>query len=170
MCVRHGFDRAQVLREDNPFLERLDHFFVIEPVRRRIDHALAVRDGHAAPGADERHEVRRLAGRRRARAFRADEAAVAHVLVEQFQFFRVVARAQARLAELGGQRLVTLHGLLDQHRVVRHQLGGGVDRGQPAADHDRRQPRLQVRQRAAFERAGQLQRHQEIARLPDPAD
>ena len=168
--VGNGFDRIDVLGEDDPFLERLDDFLVIQPVRRRIDHPLAIGERDAAPGPDQGHEIGRLACRGGACALGADRAAVRQVLVEQLELLGVVHRADTRLAELADERLVLRHGLFDLQRVVRHQLGRGVDGRQTAADDDRRQPRLKVRQRFALERAGQLQRHQEIAGLPDPAD
>ena len=74
------------------------------------------------------------------------------------------------LAKVADQRLVAVERLLDLDRVIRQQLGRGVDAGQAAADHDRRQPHLQVRQRVPLERAGQLQRHQEVAGLADAAN
>ena len=132
---------------------------------------LAIRDRDAAPRAHQRDEVGRVAGRaRRARARRGPRGRARDTRrAPRAPRRRRRARTRA-LAELGDQRLVLRQRLLDLQRVVRHQLGRGVDRGQPAADHDRRQPRLQVRQRVALERAGQLQRHQEVAGLPDPAD
>ena len=55
----------------------------------------------------------------------------------------------ACLAELRDQRLVARQRLLDLDRVVGEELGGRVDAGQAAADHHRRQPHLQVRERVA---------------------
>ena len=54
--------------------------------------------------------------------------------------------------------------------VIGGHLGGGIDRRQPAADHHRRQADLEIGQRVLLERAGELQRHEEIARLPHAAD
>ena len=154
-----------------PFLERLDHLFVIQAIGRRVVHALAVGERDAAPAADHGDEVRRLARRRGARALGADRAAVRQELVQDAQLLRDrTGRARAPSPRSRDQRLVAIERLLDLHRVVGHQLGRGIDAGQAAADDDRRQARLQVRQRVALERAGQLQRHQEVAGLADAAD
>ena len=72
------------------------------------------------------------------------------------------------VAALGDQRLVARQELLDLHRVIGQRLGRGVDRGQAAADHDDRQPHRQVGDAVGLGGAGQLQRHQEIGRLPHP--
>ena len=42
--VGNRFDRIDVLGEGDAFLERLDHFFVIQAVGRRIHHPLAIGD------------------------------------------------------------------------------------------------------------------------------
>ena len=93
-----------------------------------------------------------------------------HVLVEHRQFFGVVARTHSSLTQHRDERLVLAEDLLHLHRVVRHQFGGGVDGGEATANDYRREPHLQVRQRVALERAGQLQRHQEVAGLADAAN
>ena len=91
-------------------------------------------------------------------------------LVENAVLFRIQhARARA-LRRSRAPALVSVQHLLDLDRVIGQQLGRGVDAGQAAADHDRGQPHLQVRQRVPLERAGQLQRHQEVAGLADAAD
>ena len=71
-------------------------------------------------------------------------------------------------AALGDQRLVARQKFLDLHRVIGQRLGRGVDRGQPAADHDDRQSHGQVGDAVGLGGAGQLQRHQEIGGLPHP--
>jgi len=70
----------------------------------------------------------------------------------------------ARFARRCGKRFVPGEEFLDLHRVVRERFGRGVDRGEPAADHHHRQSQLHVRQRVGARRAGELQRHQEVAR------
>src|SRR5712691_10427518 len=50
----------------------------------------------------------------------------------------------------------------DLHRVVGQRLGRRVDRRQAAADDHHRQADLQVGDRLALRRAGQLQRHEEV--------
>ncbi len=91
-------------------------------------------------------------------------------LVEDALLLGVVHGADARLAELGGQRFVARQRLFDLERVVGEELRGGIDAGQAAADHDGGQARLQIRQRIPLERAGELQRHQEVAGLADAAN
>ena len=91
-----------------------------------------------------------LAGRRRARALGAHGAAVREELVEDAAAPRRRSMPRTRASPSSrDQRLVAVERLLDLDRVVGQQLGGGVDAGQAAADHDRRQPHLQVRQRVA---------------------
>ena len=59
--------------------------------------------------------------------------------------------------------------LLDLHGVVREELGRGVDGGEAAADDDGGELHLQVRERALLVGAGELQGHEEVARLADAA-
>ncbi len=60
------------------------------------------------------------------------------------------------------QRLVAGQELVHLHRVIRERLGRSVDGGQATADDDHRQTDLQVGDRFALRRAGELQRHQEV--------
>ena len=118
----------------------------------------------------QRDEVRRFAGFSRAPALFAYGRAVPQELVEDALLFGIEVSANIGFADLADERLVAIERLLDLQRVVGDQLGGGVDAGQAAANHDRGQPHLQVRQRIALERAGELQRHQEVAGLADAAN
>ena len=163
-------DRVEVLCERDALFERLGHFFMVQSVSGRVNQPLAVRNGDASPGPDERDEVGCLASRRGSASLAADGAPVRQVLVEHTEFFRVVETADLRLAEFSGDRLVLLQRLLDLDRVVRHQFCRGVDRRQTATDHHGRHAHLQVRQCVAFERARELQGHEEVARRSDPAD
>ena len=126
---------------------------------------------HAAPAANQRDEVwRARPPPRRARARRGPRGRARGTRrAPRAPRRRSSARTRASPSS-ADERLVCVERLLDLQRVVRHQLGRGVDGGQAAADDDRRQPHLQVRQRVALERAGELQRHQEVARLADAAD
>ena len=99
--VGHRFDRIHVLDERNSLFERLDHLFVVQAVRWRIHHALAVGEADAAPRTHERDEVRPLAGCLGALTLCDHGAAMAEILVEKLEFFRVVHRANARLSQLG---------------------------------------------------------------------
>ena len=169
--VRDRLDRIHVLGDRDAFLQRERDLFVIQAIRRRILQALAIGERDAAPAADHVDEVRRSRPPpSRARARPAPPGRARRNSSRMTELFRVHHAAHARLAELAHQRVVAVEDLLDLDRVVGHQLGGGVDAGQAAADHDRGQPRLQVRQRVLLERAGQLQRHQEVAGLADAAD
>jgi hypothetical protein len=91
-------------------------------------------------------------------------------LVEDPLLFRIHHAAHGVDAEIRRERLVALERLLDLQRVVGQELRGRIDAGEAAADHHRRQARLQVRQRVLLEGARELQRHQEVAGLADAAD
>ena len=67
------------------------------------------------------------------------------------------------------QRLVPLQEFLHLHHVISERFGGRIDGRQSSADHHDRHAQLQIRDRIGFRRAGQLQRHQEIRRLPHAA-
>ena len=168
--VGNRLDRIEVLGEDDALLERLADFLVIQPIGGRVLHPLAIGERHAAPLPHERDEIGRFAGRRGARALGADGAAVPRNSSRM-----PCSSGSSRLAHRGSpislhERFVAIEDLLDLQRVIGEQLGRRIDAGQPAADHHRRQPHLQVRQRVVLERAGQLQRHQEVAGLADAAN
>ena len=97
--VRDRLDRIHVLGDRDAFLQRERDLFVIQPVRGRILQALAIGERDAAPAADHVDEVRRLAGRLRARAFRLHRLAVLAELVEDAELFGVHHAAHARFAE-----------------------------------------------------------------------
>src|SRR6185295_9238552 len=59
--VRDDLERREVLDEADPFLERLDHFLVVQAVRRRVLQPLAIDDRDPAPVAHEAREVGRAA-------------------------------------------------------------------------------------------------------------
>ncbi len=73
------------------------------------------------------------------------------------------------LATLFDESRDPLGRLLDLDGVVRDELGRRVDRGEAAADDDRGQAHLEVRERAPFVGARELQGHEEVARLADAA-
>ena len=77
-------------------------------------------------------------------------------------FFGGPGRLDRRAPLFRDERLVARQEFLDLHRVVRERLGGRVDRRQPAADDDHRQPELHVGHGIRLGRAGELQRHQEV--------
>ena len=91
-------------------------------------------------------------------------------LVEDFPLFGVEAGADRLLALVGHEPVVAPEDLLHLDHVVGAHLGGGVDGGEAAADHHRRQPDLQVGERPPLERAGELERHQEVGGGADAAD
>ena len=154
-----------------PSFSALRDFFVIQPIGRRVLQALAIRERDAAPAADQAMKFgaspaaaararSALHGRGRARRNSSRMPSSSASIMPR-------TRASPRSRD---QRVVAIEDLLDLDRVIGHQLGGGIDAGQAAADDHRRQPRLQVRQRVRLERAGQLQRHQEVAGLADAAN
>ena len=81
-----------------------------------------------------------------------------------FTFVRCPGGFDDIAARFRAQPLITREKFLDLHWIVGKGLGGGIDRGQPAADHDDRQAQLHVGERVGFRGAGQLQRHQKIRR------
>jgi hypothetical protein len=141
----------------------------LRPVGGRVLHGLAVRDRDAAPAAHERDEVGASPAAAARPALFADRAAVLEELAQDLGLLLVEGAPDLVPALPAGDRLVAVEHLLHLARVVRGQLGGRVDRREPAADDDGRQPRLQVRERVLLRGAGELQRHQEVARLADPA-
>ena len=160
-------DRGQHLGEADALLHRLRHFLVVERVARRVDQAAAIGDRHAAPAVDQLGEARRAAlARARPRARRGSRGHASMNSSAISRSCRFQSRAHRLLAALGDQRLVARQKFLDLHRVIGQRLGRGVDRGQAAADHDDRQPHGQVGDAVGLGGAGQLQRHQEIGRLP----
>ena len=162
-------DRREQLDVADALLEALLDLLVVEPVGRRVDEAAPVHDPHAAPRVEELAEARLAPFSRRRLPLRQERAAVGHALVEDGPLLVVEARADRRLAVLGHQRFVARERLLRLQHVVGEELGRRVDRRQPASDHQRRQPHLQVRERVAMERTAELERHQEVARRADPA-
>jgi hypothetical protein len=76
------------------------------------------------------------------------------------------AGAHRGSATLGGECFVARKELLDLHRVIGERLGRGIDRGEAAADHHHRQPHRKIGDAVGLGGAGELQRHQEIRRLP----
>ena len=62
---------------------------------------------------------------------------------------------------------MALQQLLHLPNVIGLNFGGGIDCAESAANHHRRQPHLQIGQAVVLGGAGELQRHQKIARLAD---
>ena len=81
-----------------------------------------------SPGPDKRNEIGRLACLRGACPLGADRAAVRQELVEHLELLGIVTiRERASLRARDQGLVAALSGLFDLQRVVRHQLGGGVD-------------------------------------------
>ena len=135
--VVHRFDRREIFGVRDSFLECFDDLFVIQPVRRRIEQRFAIRDRHAAPLANERHEVRFHMRFGCARAFRAHCPSMLEELVEDLFLFCVVSDAHDFIAELRRHRFITLEDLLDLNRVIREQLRCCINRRQSSANHYR---------------------------------
>ncbi len=83
--------------------------------------------------------------------------------------FRRPGQAHRHFALFGHQRAVAQGEFLHLPDVVGEALGRGVDRRQAAADHHHGHAELQVGDGGLLRRAGQLQRHQEVRRLPHAA-
>ena len=122
------------------------------------------------PGFHQRQKVRLAAFAAGGFALGADRTAVREELVEYRRFLVVVAGSHGVLAVLFDQGLVTAEDLLNLHRVVGDELGGGIDGGESAADDARRQAHLQVGHGGFLGSPGKLQCHQKIRRLADTAD
>ncbi len=155
-------DRRHALGEPDAFLQRLLDLLVVQRVRGAVDQAAAVGDGDAAPVAQHLGDARFAPGRPGLLAFLADRARVGQELLGDLALVVVPRVADRVLADLVRQRLVAVQELLDLHHVVGQRLGGGIDRGEAAADHHHRQAQLHVRDRVGLGRARELQRHQEI--------
>ena len=144
----------QAFREGDAFLQRLFHFFMVERVRGAVHEPAAVGERDAAPRLEQR-DVPGLRGLPQCAGMR-DE------LVSDGLLFAVPRGTHHCVAAFGDQRFVAGEEFLHLHHVIGQRLGGGVDRRQPAADHDDRQPDLQVGDGIRLGRAGELQRHQEV--------
>ena len=163
-CVDVDAPRIEAFCEADAFLERFLHLLMVQRVRGCVEQPLAVGEGHAAPAIEQLDDPRRPAVGARRLALGADRPAVCEELVGELALLFAPAGAHRRLAQARGERFVAQQELVDLHDVVGERLGGGVDRGEAAADHHDRQAQLHVRDRLGLGRAGQLQRHQEVAR------
>src|SRR5262245_28404769 len=94
ILIRYRVAWIHAFREIDALLERLDDFLVIEPVRWRILHALAVGNRHAAPGANERCEVRLLASIRSSLPLSTQRAGMHQLFVENATLLGVVGRQE----------------------------------------------------------------------------
>ena len=161
--------RRQELGKADALFERLDDLLVVQRVAWCIDHPPPIGDGRAAPGVEKRDERGRPPLPPGRLPFLAECLRVGEELVRD----RLVFRRPRRTDRLGPFRfdkdLIALAELLDLADIVGEGFGGGVDRRQPAADDDDRQPDLQVGNGAELGRAGQLQRHQKVGCLADAA-
>ena len=163
-CVDFDADRRQSFGKADPLLQRLLDFLVVQRVRRAVDQPAAIGDRRAAPPLQQLDDPRfaplpRAVSRsaRIARACARNSTAISRSAA-------VHADSIASRPFSAHERLVAQQEFLDLHRVIRERLGRRVDRRQPAADDDHRQPELHVGHRVRLRRAGELQRHQEIRR------
>ena len=97
-----------------------------------------------------------------AAAFGANRPTVLQPRLHDASFFLVELRPDRLLADHGQQAIVSIQRPLCLHHVVGLHLGGRVDGRQTAADHDRGQAELQVRQAVRLVGAGGLQSHEEV--------
>ncbi len=160
--------RGQQFGKADAFLHRLRHLLVVEGVARRVSEPPAIGDRHPAPAVDQLCQMRGAAVAAGGLALGADRAAMGDEFAGHLALGRVPLAVHRRLAALGDQSLVPRQELFDLHRVIGERLGRGVDRGQPAADHDDREPHRQVGDAVCLGRPGQLQRHQKIRGLAHP--
>ena len=164
-AIEQDLFRRQPFGEPDALLQRLRHLFVVERVARRIDHAPPIDDGGAAPLPKQLRELRLAAFARGLLALGADRARMLQEFGCGVGFLRRPAGADGGFAALLDQGLVAAEELLDLQRIIGERLGGGVDRGEPAADDHDRQAHLQVGEAVGLGGAGELQRHQEVGGL-----
>ena len=162
--VRLDRPRRKAWRDTDSLLQGERDLLMVQAVARRVRQVASVGDGDAAPGVQQAEDGGFPALVARRLPFGPDRARVGQKRVADLRLLGVPDGAHGVLADLGGQGLVTAQELLDLRGVVGQRLGRRVDRGQPAADHDRGQAQLQVGHRVPARRAGQLQGHQEVRR------
>ncbi len=160
--VHHGFFGVEILNEGNAFFQGLDDFFVIEPVRGRIHHALPVGDGNASPLPHELYKVRFFSCRCSACPLGANGGTMFQELFQNLTLPRCKGREHGVLALLLHERFVAFERLLDLKRVVGGQFCRGIDCGQATADDDCGKENLEIGQRIALEGSRQLERHQKV--------
>ena len=164
-AVAGGAFRAQPFGVGDAFLEGLGDFLVIADVGRRFGQRSSVDDSDPAPAAQQRREVRHFAAAACALALGVHRAPVFQEFIEDHERFFI----QSGTYRCFPQRLAALQGFFHLGEVIGLHLGGGIDAGQPAADHHRRQPHLEIGQTGALGGARELQTHQEVIGLTHAA-
>ena len=159
----------KTLGEANGFFHRFRHFLVVQRVGRAIGQLAAVGDGRAAPGVQQLGNAEGAVFVVRRLAFGADGSCMGEEFIGGFGFFGGPCGSHRGLAPFAHQQAVARGELLHLPHVVGEAFGRRIDRRKPAADHHHRQADLQVGDGGHLGRAGQLQRHQEVGRLPHPA-
>ena len=161
------FQRREIFRESNALFQGLGYFLVIQSVAGRIDQAAAIRDGDPAPAVDQINKPGLAIFRLGRRPFRAHRASMFQKLSRgRLLFFGPRLRQRDPiLFKLG----ITIQKFFDLDNVVRQRLRSRVDGRKSATDHDHGQAQLQIGDRIGLGRARQLQRHEEIRRLPHAA-
>src|ERR1700682_4579842 len=81
MVIDLDRDRRQPFRETNALLQRLFYFLVIERVRRAVDQATAIGDGHATPTLKQLQHARCTSVLRRRYALGADRSRMRQVFL-----------------------------------------------------------------------------------------
>ena len=162
VVVHVDTDRCHALGEPDSLLQRFLHFFVVQRVGRAVDQAPAVRNSDAAPVTQHLGNARLTPLCLGLLTFIAYGARVCQEFLGNLAFVVVPGRADRLLPDFALQRFVALQEFFDLHHVVGQRFGGGVDRGEAAADHHDGQSHLHVGDGVGFRRPRQLQRHQEI--------
>ena len=156
--------RREPFGKTNTLLQCFLNLFVIQGVRRAIDHAASIGDGGTAPALQQFDDARRTILCGRHRMFDADSPRMRQKLFGDFALFRAPRFAHRVFALFLCERLVALQKFLCLNRVIGQRFGGGIDCGQAAANHHHWQAYLHVGNRIRFCRAGQLQCHQKVGR------
>ena len=167
--VEHGLGGGQVLDVPDPFLEALLHLLVVQAVRRRVGQRLPVHQRDPAPLGEKRLHARLAPFPLRQRPLLLELARVGELDGQELPLLVVEHLSHVRRAHLVHERVEARLRLLDLHHVVREQLGRRVDRRETAADDDGREQDREVRDGALLVGTGELQSHQEVARLADAA-
>ncbi len=123
---------------------------------------LAIGNRNSSPGAHESREIRRTPCGFCSGPLRPDGSAVFQPSFEDLLLLFVQLFPDLVLSDTRDQPLVAVQCLFHLHHVVRHQLCGGIDGRQSAANHNRRQVHLKICQTVFFVSSRGLKAHQKI--------
>ena len=164
--VHFDFLWRQAFGEADAFLESFPDLFMVQRVAGRVDQPATVGDCHSAPRIQKFNEIWRATLTRSSLTLSANRAAMRDELVRGFGLLLGPGGANLGFSLFSHERFVALEKLLHLHDVVGERFSSCIDGCEPAANHDDRHPDLEIGYGVGLGRAGQLQRHQKIGRLP----